>query len=485
MENMSIPVSIQFESAKPVNDTFTSYDCKIMAIGKNRNGSAFSRETVEAAIDKFRNLPITAFIYVGDDGKKHIAGHEMKVVEEDGRYKWQTKCVPYGVIPADAEFKFEDITEENGTVATYLVTSAILWTKKYPDIIEAAYGADGSYWASMEINVLGTHKGDGDTHVEITDFTPEAFTLLGKSDDPKYNVTPCFPSAGLVPYSLDEQFNTLMEEFKAALAECFAGTDGGETMKDEELDVIEEQEEVFEEEEKIEEMPVEEPEEQEPIEEPCVDETPEQFTLMSAKMKAMQLAVDSLAFHTDASCAFFMLADFDEKYAYVYQYYYEDGMADFEKTAWRYSYTAVENGDEYNVEIANEGERMYIEWLTEEQRDAVKNMERSFAEYKESHTTDNDTVNELIKFKEERLAQDRVNAVNAVFEQFDELGGNADFEALKQNTGSLDVDEIEEKCFAIRGKIMKPKTKTQVRTPIIKGNAPEEPYGGIFSYYKK
>lgn len=483
MENMSIPVNIQFDSAKPVNDSFTSFACKIMAIGKNRNGSAFSRSTVEAAIDKFRNLPITAFVYTGDDGKKHIAGHEMKVVEEDGKYKWQTKCVPYGVIPADAEFGFEDVTEEDGTVATYLVTSAILWTKKYPDIVEAAYGVDGSYWASMEINVLGTHKEEGDAYIEITDFTPEAFTLLGKSDDPKYNVTPCFPSAGLIPYSLDEQFSTLMEEFKTALAECFAEKDGGETMKDE-LDVVENQpEEIQEQEFQAEEAAEEQQPEQEEFEQK--DTEPECFALWSKLTGAVNKAVNSLGYSTDGVFVFYHPVDFDDQYIYVYRYYYEDGMADFEKSPMRFAYTKHETESDVTIDIAAEGEQMYIEWLTKEQYDTVKGMERSFAEYKESHSTDNDTVNELIKFKQDRLAQDRAEAVNAVFEQFEDLSGNNDFEALKQNVGDMDVADIEEKCFAIRGKIMKPKTKTPVRTPIIKEEVQPEPYGGIFSYYGK
>jgi len=491
MERMSVPVSMRFEEQSPVNSSFTRYQCRILALGKNQNGSYFSRDVVEAAVDKFKNIPITAFVYDGEDGEKHIAGHEMRLVERDGDYQWQTRCVPYGVIPADAEFVFEDVTEENGSVATYLTTSAILWTKKYPDIVEAAYSGDKSYWASMEIQVDKMQKlKEDERYFEILEFTPDAFTLLGKSDDPDYNVPPCFPSAGLVPYSLNEQFSTLMEEFKLALSECFARDNGGEqgTMEQEAMNqesvVVEEfstTEEVVEEQFNSEEQP-----ETEEVE-AGVDtpEIPGRFATNNAKREAIMSAVCGLNEEDKDEYVCYYLCDFDDNYAYVIREKYSRENDEYTKSVGRVPYAMADSGDFIAVEITGGFEEMYARWLTKEELDRIDGVAVAFEQYKETHSVEDTEVEELRKFKAERLEADRRAAVNAVVEQFSDLDGNAEFNELKSSAMDMDIADFEEKCFALRGKMMKPKAKTALRVPIVKENEKmgDELYGGAFTVY--
>ena len=48
---------------------------------------------------------------------------------------------------------------------------------------------------------------DDNSYRNITDFSFDALCLLNKSDDPKFNVEPCFPSSSFVPadFSAEEK----------------------------------------------------------------------------------------------------------------------------------------------------------------------------------------------------------------------------------------------------------------------------------------
>lgn len=504
MERVQIPVYMKFEAINGLNPDFTAFKTRILAIGKNRNMSYFSKESVEKAINSFRNLPIIAKIYSGDDCNLHIAGHEFKVEEHDGKIIYKTECVPYGVIP-DGDFYFEEVEEPNGTKATYLTTTAILWTGKYPEIVEAAYQEDESYSASMEISVNKTKKYDfDDRYIEITDFTATALTLLGKSDDPKYNVTPCFPSAGLTKFSIDEHFDALFEEMKCALTECFANKsqkcEEGGSVEVENENLIENVEEptVFEENQEQQTEPVvEEIQPEETAEnfeaeenETVAEETPEEEHFSSTyneKREMLYNAVRALNEHNSSVYKWNYLVDFDDEYVYVNRETYYANDESEEHKIIRISYAINENSKE--VSLSAEETEMVMKLLTVEESAEIDRMRGEFEAYKESHSVVNDEVEELRSFKAERLAEDHKAEVQSVLEQFEDLEGNSDFELLKQN--ALNIDDMEvlaDKCYAIRGKCAKvaPKVKNkEVKTPIVKfsNDGEDEPYGGLFSMF--
>ena len=67
---------------------------------------------------------------------------------------------------------------------------------------------------------------------------------------------------------------------------------------------------------------------------------------------------------------------------------------------------------------------------------------------------------------------------------FTDLNGIEAFETLKSNCSEFSIEEIEDKCYAIRGRntshnfsVQKPKTP---RLPVEKNNAADEPYKGLF-----
>lgn len=75
-----------------------------------------------------------------------------------------------------------------------------------------------------------------------------------------------------------------------------------------------------------------------------------------------------------------------------------------------------------------------------------------FEEYKNNYSTPNSEVTELKEFKSTKLAEERAFAEESLFEQFSELDGNAEFEALKSNSSKYEITELEKECYVILGK---------------------------------
>lgn len=95
---------------------------------------------------------------------------------------------------------------------------------------------------------------------------------------------------------------------------------------------------------------------------------------------------------------------------------------------------------------------------------------------------------ELQKFHDETVAAQRKEKLDEVFASFADMNGNESFEELKGNCDNLSVEEITEKCYAIRGRSVKVNfsmnTPQSVRLPVER-KLPEknDPYNGVFAKY--
>ena len=110
------------------------------------------------------------------------------------------------------------------------------------------------------------------------------------------------------------------------------------------------------------------------------------------------------------------------------------------------------------------------------------------AKYQTAETTINQMnteLSELRQFKQDKLKDERAADEDAVFAMFPDLSGVEAFENLRKSCAEMSIDEIEDKCFAIRGRntsvqnfsAQKPKAP---RLPVEKSGAADEPYGGLF-----
>lgn len=469
MDRISLPINSRFEKIEQINSEFTRCKCYIMALGKNANGSHISREATEDALETFKNVPVIAHLYEDEDGNLHAAGHEMKLVENDGKYEWRTVCRPYGVIP-ECDLSFEDVTEEDGTVSTYLVGEVILWSGKYPEIMDAAYSDAVYFNQSMEIKVLDSEEYSEDaSYTDIKKFNASALCLLGKSDNEEYNVKPCFPSASVIPFSLDDEFTALMDEFKFALAESMnPSTEDADEHNETSIDPNEESEDKGSE---------------------TVDKFEALFSTYNKKREMIWLAVRTLNVRDEDNDHYkdFWVVDFDESYAYVeYQEYINE--------EHRYGHGRVAysiNDDEQTAYITGELEEMFVKWLTADELEALGRERDDFVAYKASHSTSNEEVNALREFKEQRLAEDHRIEVENVLSQFEDLEGNTEFEELKKDAVSYsDLNELENQCYAIRGRTVRVNFSAKTKSapiPIVnnihQNQSADDVYGGLFSMY--
>lgn len=210
---------IKFEK---INDEFTKCHCYIMALGKNRNYSYFTKEAVQNAIPTLFDIPVVAHIKTKADGTPYVGAHDRQLVVDDDGVQLIDQTCPFGLVPEGSNPTFEDVTESDGTIATYLTADIILWSGRYP-IMDAKSNDPSTYFnQSMEIVINSCEPlVEDNNYMNITDFTFSALCLLGRDEnDPEYNSEPCFPSARVTPlqYSLNDnfkkEFSLMMNEFK-------------------------------------------------------------------------------------------------------------------------------------------------------------------------------------------------------------------------------------------------------------------------------
>ena len=102
-------------------------------------------------------------------------------------------------------------------------------------------------------------------------------------------------------------------------------------------------------------------------------------------------------------------------------------------------------------------------------------------------TSMNEELGSLRQFKTDTEEAAKAVAREEVFAQFEDLVGVEEFDALRENCAEYELDALEEKCFAIRGRrgvtakfaheSKPPKLKVEKTQPV------NEPYGGLFTRY--
>lgn len=259
-KHTSLKFKAKVTPIEKINDEFTLCKCYVQGVGKNRNFSYMSKENIQRCLPTLSYAPVVGHLIDKLDengnptGEKYMGGHDYYI---DDDWNLKSACVPYGVVKADS-FNFETVKEYEDEIETeYLTAEVVLWTGRYPELMDAIYSDDFYFNQSMEINVSEFRPYEEDSnYTELTDFTYSALCLLGKADDktsPEHT-EPCFVESKVIPvqYSLEkEEFSKVMGELKNELAFYFNkdNTDGkeDEVVENEKEEVIETVEEVNEE----------------------------------------------------------------------------------------------------------------------------------------------------------------------------------------------------------------------------------------------
>lgn len=188
------------------NDSFDYGVLRIAYHGENRNGSFISRDTMERCARKsIYNVPVVANYHRETDS---IGAHDAEIVRKKGTPTLVNVTQPIGVVPESADFWWNKVAEDDGTIHEYLCADVLLWKRQeaYAKIKE-----DGITAQSMEIGVNQCHRENKLLIVE--DFEFQAFCLLG-------NAEPCFESASLATFDKDEfytQFAAMLSDLPDAI----------------------------------------------------------------------------------------------------------------------------------------------------------------------------------------------------------------------------------------------------------------------------
>lgn len=505
-----------------VNSSFDTGVLRVCYVDDNRNGSNISEEAIRKSLKTIYNCPVVCNY---DRDSDTLGGHDVEVAKDaSGDLRIVNLTDPIGVVPESARVWFDEYEEEDGTVHKYLYTEVLLWKR------QEAYGKirkDGVSKHSMEITVKDSHMKDGVYYIDDFEFT--AFTLIG--------VEPCFEGSALEMFS-KRDFKRQLSEMMQDLKESFQKVDtsdeddntkeeysmeGGDEVLDQKMEIIakygvniedlgfsiedftvEELEAKFAEmtDKTTEEASAEEESNEEVAEEAVKesDETEEQdFALTGQVLSEIRRMLETVTIETKwGTESRYWYVDCNLEAQEVYCTDSEDWLL--------YGFTYEVNGDAVTIDF-NTKKRMkwsITEFETGDQKipfeEAFAQMKRAnemFAEMESKYTEASSTIasmeeelNELRQFKADVDASVATAEREAVFAKFEDLVGIEAFESLRSNCSEFDIDTLEEKCYAIRGRNANvAKFTAEVRVPKITiettdtDDIANEPYGGVFMKY--
>ena len=515
--SMRIMFSSGIENLVRCNESFDSGILRVAYTGRNRNNSFISKETFERCIDTIYNCPIVCRY---DRDSDSIGSHDMELVtDNDESVRIVNITQPVGVIPESARYWWEEIEDDSG-IHEYLCVDALLWKR------QEAYQkikTDGITDESMEITVKDGEMIDGVYVIKQFEFT--AFCLLGSAE-------PCFESASLEMYSYEsfkQRFAEMMNDFKEmnnATAPSMGGTkdfmEGGNKTLDQKNEILTKfgltaEQLDF----NIETMSADELEAElskrysgtnvfdndaSSASKPNEGDTtnPEDtddcnYSLMGEQFR--EELINSLSAETVETCfgemARYWYVDYDAERLEVYCYDMED---------WKlYGFGYSMNGDNVIIDF-NSKTRKKFSIVDFDEGDQTAVFEKVFAVISEKYeasdsqwsekyqeainqtTSVQAELEELRQYKRETETAIETEKREQLLSAFDDLDGNDAFSQIREHASDYSMEELEEKCYAIRGRINSKNNfaleqQKMPRIMIEKPGANDEPYGGIFAKY--
>lgn len=482
-----------------VNSSFDTGVLRICYTGENRNKSFFSKETIVKSIPTIYNCPIVCNY---DRGTDTLGGHDIELVcDGNGALKLINATTPVGVIPESAKVWFDDYEEDDGTIHEYLYAEVLLWKRQeaYQKIKK-----DGITAHSMEIKVKDGKSIDGIYHVDNFEFN--AFALIG--------VKPCFESSALELFS-QNVFTQKMSEMMQDLKETFStvstfnkddnthpqenSTEGGERVLDEKMNLaakygIDVNTLDF----SIDDLSLEELTEKfESMKKDNTNPEPEnKFALISNVIDEINRVLSVEKVTRDwGECPRYCYVDCDTEIGEVYCWDRNDWLL--------YGFKFEVNGDSITIDFNSKKRKKYViedfdggeqaspiapvfELIENKLKD-YSDIQAKFAEATNTIASMESELTELRQFKADTESAISDAKIEEVFSNFTDLAGIEAFESLKEHCKEYDLDVLEEKCYAIRGrnrsdmKFSAKEKNPKLKVP--KTDFSNEPYGGLFVKY--
>lgn len=509
------------EYVRKVNDSFALGTLYVMYTGHNPNQTNFEKEAVEDALPSLYNVPIVCN-YNPED--RTIGGHDFTVVrDDDDNARIMALTVPCGVVTDHSKFSFVMREDSEGVAHEFLkIDDVVLWRRQdVVKFIEEDLG--GKIDHSMEIEVSdGERMEDGYYNIKKFQFT--ALCLLG-------NCRPCFDGSELEMYSssdLKKQVEEMMDDIRLNYSMIVAASedsgDNTSTSKGGDMEMGNENlENVFTTEGVQEGVEPEVTTEEEPVatvEEPAAVAEPDADAQFSLNSNIRTALFDALRqYKTETPWGYelkFYFVDFDEQKGLVY--------AEDTENFSLYGIPFSMDGDTAVLDVDAKVRKKWdiVDYVEGSEDDGIFGMFKEFADAAtakitelsgkvESYESESATMSEkfesmeseilgLREFKADIEAKERMANVNAIFAKFTDLEGNECFDALRESCSEMSLADIEDKCYAIRGRLMS-QAQLTFSTKAISGksriavgetaddsdtsdSSVGKPYGGIIEKYR-
>lgn len=537
--------AVSVYNVKEVNSSFAVASLDIMYTGKNPNKSDIGRDAVEAALPSLYNVPI---VCNWDPDSREIGGHDVEFVrDDDGSVRMRNLTTPCGVVTDHTKFSFQVKEDSNGVEHEYLVADGVLLWKRQDVYSYIVNDLGGVVPHSMEITVTDGFDNKDSGYFEIKKFEFTALCLLGNVN-PCFNGSKLEVfSSNDIKEKVEQMFNELKQCYSAIVSAQTAddninsthSTKGGSTVHEEVIELAKEfgidldsldfsfdEMSLDEIRAKFEEITAEAHDSQEgeasvdaeadkaPSEEPAVEqdaatEDTAVFELNSNLGERIYRAVgEAGVIHREwGDMQKYFARDYDESKQEVYfesaedwelygAKYTMDGdnvVIDF-STMTRKKY-AIIDFDEGTATTPNVTASVFsaldvaILGAKEEASDVAAKFEALQAESDGLKAE----VEELRKFKEGIEAEAAEKQIDSVFAKFSTLVGVDAFDKLvedvKSNAVQYDTDTLEEKCYAILGRLGTTAKFSEVHKSqkIVVDKTDDDtvkkPYGGIVEKY--
>lgn len=519
---------------RDINSSFARARLKVMYLGANRNRTFFSRDAVQRALPSLRNVPVVCN-WNYEEGT--IGGHDMDVVtDSEGRMRLMNMTDPCGVVPDHAKFSFVTEVDESGVGHEYLVVDDIILWKRQDVFNHIRNDLDGKVDHSMEVNIFD--KGvNPEGLIDISNFEFTALCLLERD-------APCFEGSELELYSANnnaERFKAKFEQMLDELKEITPDTsnevdnkisvEGGDKnleekieliakygLKPEELDFAIEDVTVEELDEKLKSYSAEEPatngdaasedtpaedsedapaEPAEPAAEPVVEDAPvaepvaeETYALEQGfKSELCRVLETEKVTYEWGSVPRYCYVDYDKEASQVYAWDENDWLL--------YGFNYTVDGDVPVIDFASKARKKFAIVDFEGEQNSpfaevysqMNEKIKADAEVNEKYSAMETELNELREYKSNVELAATNKAKENILGMFADLQGEEAFEALSADMDKYDLETLEEKCYAIRGRMGATKYSLESKAPktIIDKVIPEDnsadPYGGIIQKY--
>lgn len=488
MDKKYLPLSFSVDDNFD-NDKFLKLRLKICHTAKSLNNTIFRKEALEDAGDTIANVPILAHIYENDEGNLDIGAHDIEI-ERDRFNEAKLREIfieqPVGVVPETNNY---EVVDEDGI--SYAYCDGYIW-KGYSNYCVDILQNSDRIKLSMEVDFLNYHYSRAEDCYVISKYKYLGITLLGSNSNPAMQNS----GAVITNYSESNVLAPTVEEMCNEISKVFSVTEniekGEDTMDIETKNAILSELGVTEEEldfEITEDMT--EDELRSKVQE-YLDNKPKEDSAKCKKKKKCYSAENRTV--TFAICdedkrelIYKALDDtFDDEY-WIMQTYDDYIIAE----SWmdgKYYKIGYTNSDGI-VTIDSDYTEVFGEFLTAEEKAELDKIRNDYAVLESENE-------ELKQYKENNELEIRNAAVNAVFAKFDEkLGDCEEYVSLKENNSNYSADEIEEKCFAILGRLNTTFAENGSATNGTNRitfsqhnndtNAERKPYGGLFEVFSK